>query len=76
MPTQIKKIGLRTGDQSDGDIRATKDGERYFAVTKINKVNFEEPEAVRHRVLPLKTTPRCSPPNALSWNGIRRRPRI
>ncbi|MCA3249170.1 MAG: transcription termination factor Rho [Holosporaceae bacterium] len=50
MPTQIKKLGLRTGDQLDGDIRAPKDGERYFAMTKINKVNFEEPEAVRHRI--------------------------
>jgi transcription termination factor Rho len=49
-PAQIRRHGLRTGDTVDGEIRAPKDGERYFALTKINLVNFEDPEAVRHRI--------------------------
>lgn len=49
-PAQIKKFGLRTGDTVDGEIRAPKEGERYFALVKVNKVNFEDPEAVRHRI--------------------------
>ena len=49
-PNQVRKYGLRTGDTVEGEIRAPKDGERYFALTKLIKVNFDEPEAVRHRV--------------------------
>jgi transcription termination factor Rho len=49
-PNQVRKWGLRTGDTVEGEIRAPKDGERYFAVTRLIKVNFDEPEAVRHRV--------------------------
>jgi transcription termination factor Rho len=49
-PAQIRRHGLRTGDTVDGEIRAPKDGERYFALTKINLINFEDPEAVRHRI--------------------------
>ncbi|MFM6932384.1 MAG: transcription termination factor Rho [Novosphingobium sp.] len=49
-PNQVRKWGLRTGDTVEGEIRAPKDGERYFAITKLTKVNFDEPEAVRHRV--------------------------
>jgi len=49
-PNQVRKWGLRTGDTVEGEIRAPKDGERYFAITKLVKVNFDEPEAVRHRV--------------------------
>ncbi len=49
-PQQIRKFGLRTGDTVEGQIRAPKDGERYFALTKVNSVNFEDPDRVRHKV--------------------------
>ena len=49
-PNQVRKYGLRTGDTVEGEIRAPKDGERYFALTKLIKVNFDDPDAVRHRV--------------------------
>jgi len=49
-PTQIRKLGLKTGDTVDGQIRAPKDGERYFALVKVNSINFEDPERVRHKV--------------------------
>jgi len=49
-PSQIKKFSLRTGDIVEGEIRAPKQGERYFAITKINKINDAEPEVVKHRV--------------------------
>lgn len=49
-PAQIKRFGLRTGDSIEGLIRAPKEGERYFALVKVNTINFEEPEAARHKV--------------------------
>ena len=49
-PSQVKRFGLRTGDTVEGQIRAPKDGERYFALLNVGKVNFDEPEAVRHRI--------------------------
>ncbi|MCE2841831.1 MAG: transcription termination factor Rho [Pseudomonadota bacterium] len=49
-PNQVRKWGLRTGDTVEGEVRAPKDGERYFAITKLISVNFDDPEAVRHRV--------------------------
>jgi transcription termination factor Rho len=49
-PTQIRRFGLRTGDSVDGAIRAPRDGERYFALVKVDQVNFEAPENVRHKV--------------------------
>ena len=49
-PQQIRKFGLRTGDTVEGQIKSPKDGERYFALTKVNSVNFEDPERVRHKV--------------------------
>jgi transcription termination factor Rho len=49
-PSQIRRFGLRTGDTLDGQIRAPKDGERYFALVKLNTVNFDAPEATRHLV--------------------------
>jgi transcription termination factor Rho len=49
-PNQVRKWGLRTGDTVEGEIRAPKDGERYFAITKLISVNYDDPEAVRHRV--------------------------
>ena len=49
-PSQIRRFGLRTGDTVEGQIRAPKDGERYFALLKVNKINFDEPDKARHRV--------------------------
>jgi len=49
-PSQIRKFSLRTGDTVEGQIRSPKDGERYFALLKVNSVNFEEPERARHKI--------------------------
>lgn len=49
-PNLVRKFSLRTGDTVEGEIRSPKDGERYFALTKINKVNFDDPEKVKHRI--------------------------
>ena len=49
-PNQVKRFGLRTGDTVEGQIRAPKDGERYFALTKVEAVNFASPEQLRHRI--------------------------
>ena len=49
-PSQVKKFGLRTGDTVEGEIRGPKDNERYFALTKINTINFEDPEKSKLRV--------------------------
>jgi len=49
-PSQVRRFGLRTGDTVEGQIRAPRDGERYFALLKVDTVNFEPPEAVRHRI--------------------------
>jgi len=49
-PNQVRKFGLRTGDTVEGEIRDPKDGERYFALTKLTQVNFDDPSVVRHRV--------------------------
>jgi len=49
-PSQIRKSGLRTGDSVEGPIRAPREGERYFALTKVDTVNFENPDNVRHKV--------------------------
>jgi len=49
-PSQIRRFSLRTGDTVEGQIRAPKDGERYFALLKVNSINFEDPEKTRHKV--------------------------
>jgi transcription termination factor Rho len=49
-PSQVRRFALRTGDTVDGEIRAPKDGERYFALLKVNKVNFDDVEQTRHRI--------------------------
>ncbi|CAM5774158.1 transcription termination factor Rho [Bosea minatitlanensis] len=49
-PSQIRKFGLRTGDTVEGPIRGPKDGERYFALLKVNSVNFEDPEKIKHKI--------------------------
>jgi len=49
-PSQVRRFGLRTGDTVEGQIRAPKDGERYFALLKVNQINFDEPDKLRHRI--------------------------
>jgi len=49
-PSQIRRFALRTGDTVEGQIRAPKDGERYFALLKVSSINFDEPEKTKHKV--------------------------
>jgi len=49
-PSQVRRFGLRTGDTVDGQIRSPKDGERYFALLKVNEINFDSAENARHRI--------------------------
>ncbi|MCG8561524.1 MAG: transcription termination factor Rho [Hyphomicrobiales bacterium] len=49
-PSQVRRFGLRTGDTVEGQIRAPKDGERYFALLKVSEINFDPPENSRHRI--------------------------
>lgn len=49
-PSQIRRFSLRTGDTVEGQIRSPKEGERYFALLKVNTINFEDPEAARHKI--------------------------
>jgi transcription termination factor Rho len=49
-PAQIRRFSLRTGDTVEGEIRSPRDGERYFALLKVNTINFEDPEKARHKV--------------------------
>ncbi|QCI27380.1 transcription termination factor Rho [Buchnera aphidicola] len=56
-PSQIRRFNLRTGDTISGKIRPPKDGERYFALLKVNTVNYEKPESVRKKILFENLTP-------------------
>ncbi|MCK6392152.1 MAG: transcription termination factor Rho [Zoogloea sp.] len=56
-PSQIRRFNLHTGDTVEGEIRTPKDGERYFALVKVDKVNFEPPEASKHKILFENLTP-------------------
>ncbi|HEV8267060.1 MAG TPA: transcription termination factor Rho, partial [Thermoanaerobaculia bacterium] len=56
-PSQIRKFGLRTGDTISGQIRPPKDGERYFALIKVEAVNFEHPDVAREKILFDNLTP-------------------
>ena len=49
-PSQIRRFGIRKGDTVEGEIRAPKDQERYFALLKVNKINFEDPEKTKHKI--------------------------
>src|ERR1700748_3299252 len=49
-PSQIRRFGLRTGDSVEGGVRSPREGERYFALVKVDSVNFESPDNVRHKV--------------------------
>ncbi len=56
-PSQVRRFGLRTGDVVSGPIRSPKDGERYFALLKVEAINYEEPEKSKHKVLFDNLTP-------------------
>ncbi|HSQ07313.1 MAG TPA: Rho termination factor N-terminal domain-containing protein, partial [Chromatiaceae bacterium] len=56
-PSQIRRFGLRTGDTVSGKIRPPKDGERYFALLKVNDINFDRPEAAKNKILFENFTP-------------------
>ena len=49
-PSQIRRFGLRTGDTVEGPVRAPKEGERYFALLQVGKINFEDPEKSKHKI--------------------------
>src|SRR6186997_1120233 len=49
-PSQIRRFSLRTGDTVEGQIRSPKDGERYFALLKVNTINFQDPDQARHKI--------------------------
>ncbi|MCT8998091.1 transcription termination factor Rho [Chelativorans intermedius] len=49
-PSQIRRFSLKTGDTVEGPIRSPKEGERYFALLKVNSINFEDPEKIRHKI--------------------------
>ncbi|NOX79611.1 MAG: transcription termination factor Rho, partial [Deltaproteobacteria bacterium] len=56
-PSQIRRLNLRTGDTVEGEVRAPKDNERYFALLKVESINFEPPEASRNKTLFVNLTP-------------------
>ena len=56
-PSQIRRFNLHTGDSIDGEIRTPKDGERYFALVKVDKVNSDSPESSKHKILFENLTP-------------------
>ncbi|HEX9183868.1 MAG TPA: Rho termination factor N-terminal domain-containing protein, partial [Burkholderiales bacterium] len=56
-PSQIRRFNLHTGDTIEGEIRTPKDGERYFALVKVDKVNGEVPEAAKNKILFENLTP-------------------
>jgi transcription termination factor Rho len=64
-PNMVRKYGLRTGDTVEGQIREPRDGERYFALTEVKSINFDDPDVVRHRVNFDNLTP-LYPPSRIS----------
>lgn len=56
-PSQIRRFNLHTGDSIEGEVRTPKDGERYFALVKVDKVNGVAPEAIKHRIMFENLTP-------------------
>src|SRR5690625_154051 len=56
-PSQIRRFNLHTGDSIEGEVRTPKDGERYFALVKVDKVNGMQPEKIKHRIMFENLTP-------------------
>jgi transcription termination factor Rho len=73
-PSQIRRFNLRTGDTVSGQIRPPKDTERYFAMLKVELVNYEDPEVARDKILFDNLTPLCSgdEPSYAHWKGATR----
>ncbi len=83
-PSQIRRFSLKTGDTVEGPIRSPKEGERYFALLKVNTINFDDPEKIRHKIhfdnlTPLYPTSRLKMemdvPTSQGHLGARHRPR-
>ncbi len=72
-PSQIRRFGLRTGDTIEGEIRSPKEGERYFALLKVNTINFEDPEKGRHKINFENLTPLYPDERLRSRRGLVRR---
>ena len=70
-PSQIRKFSLKTGDTVEGYIRGPKEGERYFALVKVNSINFEEPKNARTKVHFDNLTP-LYPESSLLWKWLRK----
>ena len=68
-PSQIRRFNLRTGDTIAGKIRPPKEGERYFAMLKVESINFDAPENARNKILFENLTPLFQT-NACSWNQV------
>jgi len=73
-PSQIKRFDLRTGDTISGQVRSPKDNERYFALLKIEAVNFDDPEVASTKRC-LTTSRRCIRTSPSIWRHPRRRSR-
>src|SRR5438876_7006015 len=56
-PSQVRRFGLRTGDTVEGQIRSPKEGERYFALLKVNTINFADTDKARHKLYLANLTP-------------------
>jgi transcription termination factor Rho len=76
-PSQVRRFGLRTGDTVEGQIRSPRDGERYFALLKVNLINFDEPDRLRQRInfdnltpLPKRSDGPFSEPRRISSPGF------
>ena len=67
-PSQIRRFNLRTGDTISGKIRPPKDSERYFALLKVDQINFDSPDSVKHKVLFENLTP-LHAETRLSWSA-------
>ena len=73
-PSQIRRFNLHTGDSIEGEIRTPKDGERYFALVKVDKINSEPPENAKHKILFENLTPlHPNEPLLLEHNTLKRR---
>jgi transcription termination factor Rho len=70
-PSQVRRFNLHTGDMIEGEVRTPKDGERYFALTKLDKVNGGPPEQNKHKVMFENLTP-LFPKEQMRWSATSR----
>ena len=74
-PSQIRRFALRTGDMLAGKIRPPKDSERYFALLKVEEINYESPDAAKSKILFENLTAGISNHTIRRWNGVTAAPR-